>query len=574
MTIDRRRALALFGLGGASAAGEAMAAAPRGLFAGRAAFLHGVASGDPLEDRVVLWTRITAEATTAPIAVRWDVATDPAFKAIVRQGQATAVAARDHTVKVDVTGLKPATDYFYRFRYVRKGKPFGKAVGGRTRTLPKGPVRDVVLAVASCSLYPNGYFNAYDAIAKLPRVDAVLHLGDYIYEYGAAPDDYGMTSPTAKTRVPDPPRELLSLADYRRRHALYKTDPALQAAHARAPWIVVWDDHETADNAWIGGAENHQPGPVSQGGEGDWAKRKAAGIKAYYEWMPIREPAPGTLPEASWRRFQFGDVATLLMTETRLTARTHQLDYGRDLAGADGKPDLAAFAAKLADPDRRMMGQGQEQWLAREIDASMKAGTAWQVLGNQVVMARVVPPDLKATMGEAAYAALLAKLPAYVVKPVEESRALSQAGLPGNLDAWDGYPADRARVHDIFKAYKARPVVLSGDSHAFWVNELWDDAGSARVAAEFGVTSVTSPGYGDYLPGAPLDMAYAARNKEVKFTDQAAKGFLLLTLEHGRATGELIAVSTILDPQYQTRVLKRFVVTPGDGGGVKALAEG
>ncbi|HWW25852.1 MAG TPA: alkaline phosphatase D family protein, partial [Caulobacter sp.] len=532
-------------------------------------FLHGAASGDPLEDRVVLWTRITAEATTAPIAVRWDVATDPGFKAMVRQGQATAVAARDYTVKVDVTGLKPATDYFYRFRYVRKGKPFGKAVGGRTRTLPKGQVRDVVLAVVSCSLYPNGYFNAYDAIAKLPRVDAVLHLGDYIYEYGAAPGDYGMSSPTARTRVPDPPRELVSLDDYRRRHALYKTDPALQAAHARAPWIVVWDDHETADNSWIGGAENHQPAT-----EGDWAKRKAAGIKAYYEWMPIREPVAGTLPEASWRRFQFGDVATLLMTETRLTARTHQLDYGRDLAGADGKPDLAAFAAKLADPDRRMMGQGQEQWLAREVDASMKAGTAWQVLGNQVVMARVVPPDLKATMGEAAYAALLAKLPAYVAKPVEEGRALSQAGLPGNLDAWDGYPPDRARVHDIFKAYKARPVVLSGDSHAFWANELWDDAGATRVAAEFGVTSVTSPGYGDYLPGAPLDTAYVARNKEVKFTDQAAKGFLLLTLEHGRATGELIAVSTILDPQYETRVLKRFVVTPGDGGGVKALAEG
>jgi alkaline phosphatase D len=570
MTIDRRRALALFGLGGAGAAGEAMAAAkPRAYFAGRTAFLHGVASGDPLEDRVVLWTRITAEATTAPIAVRWDVATDAAFKAIVRQGQATAVSGRDYTVKVDVTGLKPATDYFYRFRYVKNGKPFGKGVGGRTRTLAKGPTPDVVLAVVSCALYPNGYFNAYDAVAKLPRVDAVLHLGDYIYEYGAAPGDYGMASPTAKTRVPDPPRELLSLEDYRRRHALYKTDPALQAAHARAPWIVVWDDHETADNSWIGGAENHQPAT-----EGDWAKRKAAGIKAYYEWMPIREPVAGTLPEASWRRFQFGDVVTLMMTETRLTARTHQLDYGRDLAGADGKPDMAAFAAKLADPDRRMMGQGQEQWLAREIDASMKAGTAWQVLGNQVVMARVVPPDLKATMGEAAYAALLAKLPDYVAKPVEESRGLAQAGLPGNLDAWDGYPADRARVHDIFKAYKARPIVLSGDSHAFWVNELWDDAGAARVAAEFGVTSVTSPGYGDYLPGAPLDQAYVARNKEVKFTDQAAKGFLLLTLEHGKATGELVAVSTILDPQYQTRVLKRFVVTPGDGGGVKALAEG
>jgi alkaline phosphatase D len=574
MTIDRRRALALFGLGGVGAAGEAMAAKPQALFAGRATFLHGVASGDPLDDRVVLWTRITAEATTSPIVLGWQVATDPGFKTVVRQGQVTATATHDYTAKVDVTGLKPATDYFYRFQYLRNGKVFGKPAAGRTRTLPQGPTRDVVLAVASCSLYPNGYFNAYDAIAKLPRVDAVLHLGDYIYEYGAAPDDYGMASPTAKTRVPDPPRELVSLSDYRRRHALYKTDPALQAAHARAPWIVVWDDHETADNSWLGGAENHQPAPISQGGEGDWVKRKAAGIKAYYEWMPIREPAAGTLAEASWRRFQFGDVATLLMTETRLTARSHQLDYGRDLPIVDGKPAFAAFTAKLKDPDRRMMGQGQEQWLAREVDASTKAGTAWQVLGNQVVMARVVPPDLKAAMGEAAYAALLAKLPAYVAKPVEESRALSQVGAPGNLDAWDGYPADRSRVYDIFKTGKARPIVLAGDSHAFWVNELWDDAGTTRVAAEFGVTSVTSPGYADYLPGAPLDGAYVQRNKEVKFTDQGAKGFLLLTLEHGRATGELVAVSTILDTRYQTRVIKRFVVTPGDDGGVKALAEG
>jgi alkaline phosphatase D len=569
MTIDRRRALALFGLGGVGAAGQAMAATPRGLYEGRVVFKHGVASGDPLHDRVVLWTRATAEATTASIGVRWDVATDPGFKTIVRQGHATADASRNHTVKVDVTGLKPGTDYFYRFRHAKGGKAVGKGVGGRTRTLPKGATKDVVLAVVSCALYPQGYFNAYDAIAKLPRVDAVLHLGDYIYEYGAAPDDYGMASPTAKTRVPDPPREILTLADYRRRHALYKTDPALQAAHARAPWIVVWDDHETADNSWLAGAENHQPAT-----EGDWSKRKAAAIKAYYEWMPIREPAAGTLSEAAWRGFQFGDVATLLMTETRLTARSHQLDYGRDLAGADGKPDFKAFAVKLKDPERRMMGQGQEQWLAREVDASVKAGVAWQVLGNQVVMARVFNPDLKATMGAAAYDAYLAKLPAYLATPVEQSRALSPLDLPGNLDAWDGYPADRARVYDIFKAGKARPIVLAGDSHAFWVNELWDDAGTTRVAAEFGVTSVTSPGYGDYLPGAPVDQAFVARSKEVKFTDQAAKGYLLLTLEHGRATGELVAVSTILSPDYQTRALKRFVVTPGDGGGVKALAEG
>ena len=569
MTIDRRRALALFGLGGAGMAGEAVAATPKSLHAGPARFDHGVASGDPLQDRVILWTRVTAPGAKAPVGVRWDVATDPAFKTIVKQGQATADAARDHTVKVDVTGLKPNTDYFYRFRQAVNGKPVGKAVGGRTRTLPQGATKDVVLAVVSCSLYPNGYFNAYDAIAKLARVDAVLHLGDYIYEYGAAPDDYGMTSPTAKTRIPNPPHELLSLADYRLRHTQAKTDPALQAAHARAPWIVVWDDHETADNSWTGGAENHQPAT-----EGDWSKRKAAGIKAYYEWMPIREPAPGALPEASWRAFQFGDVASLMMTETRLTARTHQLDYAVDLPIKDGKPDVPAFVAKWKDPARRMMGEGQEQWLARTVDASVKSGVAWQVLGNQVVMARVSNPDLKTTMGAAAYDVYLAKLPQGLAKLVAGAVALSPLDIPGNLDAWDGYPADRARVYDIFKAGKARPIVLSGDSHAFWANELWDDAGTTRVAAEFGVTSVTSPGYGDYLPGAPIDAAFVARNKEVKFTDQLAKGYLLLTLEHGRATGELIAMSTILSPTYEAKVLKRFVVTPDAAGGVKALAEG
>jgi alkaline phosphatase D len=332
---------------------------------------------------------------------------------------------------------------------------------------------------------------------------------------------------------------------------------------------VVWDDHETANDSWIGGAEDHQPKT-----EGDWATRKAVAIKAYYEWMPIREPAAGALPEACWRRFQFGDVATLLMTETRLTARTHQLDYARDLVGSNGKPDIPGFVAKLKDPTRRMMGQGQEQWLAREVDASVKGGTAWQVLGNQVVMGRFVNPDLKAAMGDGPYTALLAKIPDYVASLLQQGHALSALDLPGNLDAWDGYPADRTRVYDIFKAGQARPIVLSGDSHAFWANELWDDAGTSRVAAEFGVTSVTSPGYGDYLPGAPLDAALVARNKEVKFTDQIAKGFLLVTLEHGRATGELVAVSTILSPDYATKVLKRFVVTPGEQGGVKALAEG
>ncbi len=563
MSIDRRKLLGLLGLSGAAAGGAVAAPTTASV-----TFEHGVASGDPGPTSVILWTRVTPKAaTTADIAVELEVATDPSFKAILRRTKGLrAEAARDWTVKHDLSGpdLKPATEYWYRFKA-------GDAVSpvGRTRTLPVGATTDAVLAVVSCSLYPNGYFNAYDAIAKLKRVDAVLHLGDYIYEYGGGPKDYGMNSPVAKLRMPDPPHEILTLDDYRRRHALYKTDPGAQAAHARAPWIVVWDDHETANDSWTGGAENHQPDK----GEGDWATRKAAALKAYYEWMPIREAAPGALPEAAWRGFQFGDVATLLMTETRLTARTKQLDYDTDIQIVDGKPDLAGFLAKLKDPARRMMGEGQEQWLAQSVGASMKANTAWQVLGNQVVMCRCAPADLQKTMGAEAYAAIMAKLPVSVQKRVAQSAAMSAYDIPSNLDAWDGYPADRQRVYDIFTAAKARPIVLAGDSHMFWANELWDDAGKTRVAAEFGTTSVTSPGFGDALPGAPIGEAFVQRNKEVKYVHPAAKGFLLLTLEHGKATGELIAVSTIFDTKYETNVLKRFVVTPSQNGGVEALKE-
>ncbi|MFY8207879.1 MAG: alkaline phosphatase D family protein [Caulobacter sp.] len=562
MKIDRRRLLGLLGVSGA-AAGEA-AAKPVVAYKGAVAFEHGVASGDPGPSAVVFWTRVTPkQPTTGDIDVDLEIAVDPDFKALITISRGLrARASRDWTVKHDLDGqgLKPATEYWYRFKANGVTSPVG-----RTRTLPVGATKDVVLAVASCSLHPNGYFNAYDAIAKLPRVDAVLHLGDYIYEYGGSPKDYGMNSPVAAARAPDPPHEIVTLEEYRRRHAQYKTDPGLQAAHARAPWIVVWDDHETANDSWVGGAENHQPKT-----EGDWTARKAAALKAYYEWMPIRE---ATLPEAAWRSFQFGDVASLMMVETRLTARTPELDYDVDLPVAEGKPDIAAFAAKWKDPSRRMMGEGQERWLAGQVDASVKAGTAWQVLGNQVVMARVAAPDLKATMGEAAFAGLLAKLPDYARSRVAQSVAMAAYDIPSNLDAWDGYPADRQRVYDIFSAAKARPIVLAGDSHMFWANELWNDAGQKRVAVEFGTTSVTSPGYGDILPGVPLGEAFVQRNKEVKYAHPSAKGFVVLTLAHGKATSDLMAVSTILEPTYTVSALKRFVVTPAADGGVEALRE-
>jgi alkaline phosphatase D len=569
MQMDRRRALALLGFGGAAGAGSAVSAQSADLYAGPVAFQHGVASGDPEQTCAIFWTRVTPlQATGGDIRLTLEVAADADFKTLVTASSGLrARASRDWTIKHDLDGqgLKPGTDYWYRFVANGVTSPVG-----RTRTLPVGATRDVVLAVASCSLYSNGYFNAYDAIANLPRVDAVLHLGDYIYEYGGAPTDYGMNSPVAAGRMPDPLHEIVTLEDYRRRHARYKSDPHLQAAHARAPWIVVWDDHETTNDSWQGGAQNHNP----TSGEGDWAARKAAALKAYYEWMPIREPASGKQAEASWRSFQFGDVATLLMTETRLTARSEQLDYARDLPVKDGKPDVPAFAAKWNAADRRLLGDGQANWLAQEVATSVKTGSAWQVLGNQIVMARVAGPNLLKLIGPERFEATLAKLPDYVRGRIRQGVALSELGLPYNLDSWDGYPAARERLYAMFKEAGARPIVLSGDSHSFWANELFDASGHRRVAAEFGTTGITSPGYGDILPGLPLGEAFAERNAEVVYADPAAKGFVLLTLEHGKATADMVAVSTIFDKAYTTKVLKRFVVTPTEGGGVNALQQG
>ena len=565
MRINRRGALGLLGLGGASAAATSAQARSVKL-AFTVAFNHGVASGDPLQDRVVLWTRLTPEQNgwTGPIIGKVVIAASPDLKG-ARPVPFSTSADRDWTVKVDVDDLKPDTDYWYRFEVDGHVSPTG-----RTRTLPEGSVKDVVLAVASCSLYPAGYFNAYGAIAALERVDAVLHLGDYIYEYGAQPGQYGMTSPVAEKRTPVPAHEIVSLADYRARHAQYKADPQLQAAHARAPWIVVWDDHETANDSWQGGAENHTPST-----EGDWATRKSAGLKAYYEWMPVRDPAPGGLLESSWRSFRFGDLASLMMVETRLAARGEPLDYNdKTLPVVDGKPDVAHFLKILNDPSRQLMGDRQEKWLAGELDRSVKAGEAWQVLGNQIVMARVSPPNLRATMGEAAWADMMGKLPDYARAPVQQSSVLSALGLPLGLDMWDGYPVARERVYDMFKAANANAVVLAGDSHSFWANELWDDGRRNRVAAEFGTTGITSPGFSDILPGLPLGEAFVQRNPEVKYANSAAKGFVLLTLTRDKARADMITVSTILETDYTTATVKTFTVARENGIGVGPVVEG
>ena len=545
MKIDRRTALGLIGLGAASP-GAAQAAA------GKVSFQHGVASGDPQQDKVVLWTRITQTTPGGQIAWRWTL--KPVGGGAAKSGTGFTGPERDYTAKVDATGLVPGRAYTFTFEADGVTSPVG-----RTMTLPAGPTRDVIIAVASCSLYPQGYFNAYRAMADLPRLDLVLHMGDYIYESGG-PGTYGMGSAVAGERPHDPPHEIISLADYRRRHAQYKSDPDLQAAHARAAWIVAWDDHETTNDSYASGAQNHQPAT-----EGDWTARKAVALKAYYEWMPIREPRAGqSMSEAAARSFRIGDLAQIIMLETRLTARDKQLTYDNDMPMVGDKPDLAAFRTKLYDPARRMMGPAQEAWLAGELAGSVKAGHAWQVIGTGVFMARVKIPN-PAT-----------DFPAEALASMDEAgktrmrRWGALAGQPYGLDMWDGYPVDRERVYDMIKQAGARPIVVSGDSHAFWASELADAAGK-RVACEFGGTSITSPGGGDALKF-DIGAVFARISDEVIYNDQSSKGFVLVTLSRDAARGDLVAVSTIVDKTFTVRTAKSFKAVP-EGAGISGLTE-
>jgi alkaline phosphatase D len=517
-----------------------------------------VASGDPLQHRAIIWTRVSG--TAAPVLVHWQVARDKAFKSVVRAGRELAGPERDFTVKVDVLRLEPGTDYFYRF-------DFGGVVSptGRLRTLPAGKTKDVVLAVATCALYPRGYFNAYGAIAALPRVDAVVHLGDYIYEYGG-PGSYGMDSKVAAERPHDPPHECITLEDYRARHAQYRSDPQLQAAHAKAPWIVVWDDHETANDSYKDGAQNHQPAT-----EGDWNVRKAAAIRAYYEWMPIREPKGDRY--MAYRSFDFGDLASLFMVETRLTARDKQLVLDRDLPNPNDPAGLAAFQAKLADPSRRMMAPTQEAWLEAGLAASVKSGRPWQIIGNEVVIARVNNPPIRMLLGDAAYARATTGISPGRKGTIERMDRLAAKAIPWTLDMWDGYPADRQRLYAIFEKTRANAVVVSGDSHAFWANELYDAPTGGRLAAvEFGATGITSPGLDDDMPSVEWGPLFAKANREVKWCDQGAKGFIRLTLTRRQAKAEMMAVSSIVERDFKTRVLKTYAVRPGSNG-VSGLRE-
>ena len=497
----------------------------------KAFFTHGVASGDPLDDRVILWTRVLPESGSMErLLGRWQLAADAKFERIVAEGEAVADPQRDNTVKIDAVGLAPDTQYWYRFTFNEVVSPVG-----RTRTLPSGACEQFSIGVCSCSNYPQGFFNAYRDMAEA-SIDLVMHLGDYIYEY--ANDRYSnLVAIEELGRSIQPAHEILSLEDYRQRYALYRTDPDLQAAHAAHPWICVWDDHELANNTWREGAENHNEG------EGDFHLRMAIARRVYHEWMPIRTPAQ-TEQGPIYRSFKVGSLADIIMLDTRLTGRDEQLDYRRDLIGAELTP--AQFRERhLDDPTRTMLGADQYSWLSNQLAASKSRGATWQFVGQQVLMGKLIMPAISPE--ELAQV----ELPERSREYVGSIARLSAYQLPMNLDAWDGYPACRARVFERLLEDASNPVVVAGDTHNGWAFNL-RDKDDAPVGVEVGCPGISSPGIENYfpLPAEQLRAALLASSSELVALESEHRGWALITLTPDVMTSRWRLVSTVLSRDY------------------------
>ncbi|WP_371308482.1 alkaline phosphatase [Gordonia sp. (in: high G+C Gram-positive bacteria)] len=499
------------GAAGAGIVGAGLASAPLAAARpGGAVFAHGVASGDPLPDRVILWTRVTPTPDAAPgsgrgagSTVRWEVATSPSFPSIVAAGTASTDASRDHTVKVDAGGLSPKTLYWYRFRVLDGPAAGAVSPVGRTRTAPAtaDDLQRATFGVVSCSNWEAGYFGAYRELAKKPGLDAVVHLGDYLYEYG--PGEYG--GKHGPVRRHQPAHDIVSLADYRIRHAQYKTDPDLRAAHATHPFICTWDDHESADNSYARGAENHDPRT-----QGSWAARKAHSEQAYYEWMPVR-PQVDADGRHVYRRLRYGNLLELSM----LDLRTYR----------DVQPSATSSAVDA--PGTTITGRAQMRWLTGGIETSP---TRWQIVGNPVMISPILLPPL-----DPERAAILTDL-----------LGLPRGGVPFNTDSWDGYTADRQRLLTaIEKSGRRNVVFITGDIHMSWACEVprrpANYPAGGNAATEFVVTSVTSNNLDDTLSvpehtlGRPASAALMATNRNTRWVDTDAHGYAVLTVSPAAA---------------------------------------
>lgn len=460
-------------------------------------FYHGVASGDPTPNAIVLWTRVTADEP-GMISGTWKIALDTNFTQIIQSGIFQTDSTMDYTVKIDVQGLQPDTWYFYEFTALGKN-----SLTGRTKTAPTGGMSQLRFAFVSCSNYPYGYFNVYDRIRERNDVDAVLHLGDYIYEYG--------TSIASVRNDQLPNYEITKLADYRQRYSTYRLDASLRKLHQQMPFISVWDDHETANNSYTLGADNHTEGP-----EGLWVNRKSYGQQAYEEWLPIRLPESGNKNKI-FRKISYGNLADIFMLDTRL--------YDRSIQG--GNPN---------DTSRHILGPEELNWLKNELQNST---ATWKILGQQVMMGNLTP-----------------------------------FGLVLNNDQWDGYAADRKKLYDfILQNNIQNVIVLTGDIHTAWAMDLpYNPAtynattGAGSVGVEFVTTSVTSPSSPVALPSGIYDLIRLIL-PHIKYVDLHLKGYGVLDLTTAKAQGDFYSVPTVtqLNPNsafqqgWYTDVLTRWL---------------
>jgi alkaline phosphatase D len=517
LDIDRRSLIAGAGLG----LGALVLPAGRGLaqqILGAKGFTHNVASGEPGPDSMLLWTRYVPAAGDDAVRLDAEVALDRDFTRPVSGGSVQTGPWRDWTAKITVDGLKPGTLYWYRFV-----APDGsKSPVGRTRTLPVGDAGRFGLGVFSCSNLPYGWFNAYAHAAARSDLDLWLHVGDYIYEYGTpAATDVRVLNDRALA----PGHEILAIADYRMRYACYRADPDLQRLHQMAPMVAFWDDHESSNDSWEGGAQNHQPAK-----EGDWNLRRAAAMQVYREWMPVSDEP--------WKAYPIGTLATLYRTESRLLARTRQADIGATFNAADPDAALKAFRDGVwQDPSATMLGSTQESWLAHALKANARS-TAWQLVGMGTILGRTVMP-------QEAVSWLRPDATEKSVASFRNNARAAKLGLPMWMDRWDGYPAARSRLLKAAQAADADLVMLSGDSHNAWAYALVEDGKPAGV--EFAGHAVTSQGMEGSMAADPAIVArgFIAANPELKWADTSRRGYMMIEVTPERVTGEWLFLQTI-----------------------------
>lgn len=497
--MKRRQAIKISSIGAIGAAASINTGCSKNSFL----FNHGIASGDPLEDRVILWTRVTPKQP-GPLKVILEISERANFSKIVFSKSLQTSSLKDYTIKYDFLASKHCHSdkgFFYRFRA-------GDAISeiGKSKTFSKNTAK-IKIGIFSCSNYPAGYFNAYQAAAEKNDLDLWLHLGDYLYEYPMG--GYATNNAEKLGRTPNPLHEMITLSDYRQRHAQYKLDQGSQALHKNSPLIAVWDDHEFSNDTWKRGAENHS----EDGAEGDFYARRSAAIKAYYEWMPIREQKN---KRRIFREFAIGKLIHLIMLDTRQYARDKQIQP-KDYLSKSGF-NQAKFYDDLNSNNRDLLGSEQLNWIENSI---LKSSAVWTIFGQQVLMAKLKFPDLSKMIKAG-------DIPSFI-KPFLKFLGL---GIPSNLDAWDGYPEDRKKLYQLMGDAGKRFISLAGDTHNSWVSELQNHNGE-KVGVELGTPSVTSPGITDVLNLNEREFVESIIeiNKELQWMDPANRGFLSLDVK-------------------------------------------